>query len=123
MSKGPKKKKKVVVSNKQDATKRRKISPTVAKGRSTGSVIAAKEPLLFTRESYVLMGVGIGLMVLGYILMSGGSMPDPNTWDPDIIYGFRRTVLAPVLILAGLAVEVYAIFKRTEVVEESTDQV
>lgn len=123
MSKGPKKKKKVVVSTKQDATKRRKISPTVAKGRSTSSVIAAKEPLLFTRENYVLMGVGIGLMLLGYILMSGGSMPDANTWDPDIIYGFRRTVLAPVLILAGLGVEVYAIFKRTEVVEESTDQV
>jgi len=52
----------------------------------------------------------MGVMLLGFILMSGGSMPDANTWDPNIIYSFRRITLAPFLILAGIVIEIYAIF-------------
>lgn len=70
------------------------------------------EELLFGRENYILMLSGLGLIILGFILMSGGAMPDPDTWDDNIIYSFRRTVLAPFVVLAGLAVEIYAIFKR-----------
>ena len=58
------------------------------------------------------MGIGLGLITLGLILMSGGGMPSPDVWDESIIYGFRRTVLAPFLILAGLIVEIFAIFKK-----------
>lgn len=58
------------------------------------------------------MGAGAGLVILGMILMLGGSMPSPDVWDDSIIYSFRRTVLAPIVILAGLGVEIYAIFKR-----------
>jgi hypothetical protein len=39
-------------------------------------------------------------------------MPSPDEWEPERIYSFRRTVLAPIVILAGLAVEIYAIFKK-----------
>jgi len=42
--------------------------------------------------------------------MSGGAMPDSNTWDPSIIYSFRRITLAPVVILIGIGIEIYAIF-------------
>ena len=45
-------------------------------------------------------------------MMLGGGMPDRNTWDPNIIYSPRITVVGPVLILAGLIVEIYAIFKK-----------
>ncbi|MBK8504881.1 MAG: DUF3098 domain-containing protein [Saprospiraceae bacterium] len=58
------------------------------------------------------MGAGAGLIFLGMLLMLGGSMPSPDVWDDSIIYSFRRTVLAPIVILAGLVVEIYAIFKR-----------
>ena len=58
------------------------------------------------------MGIGFALVLVGMILMSGGQMPSADVWDEDIIYSFRRTVLAPIVILAGLAVEVYAIFKK-----------
>ena len=58
------------------------------------------------------MGIGFGLIALGMLLMSGGAMPSPDVWDESIIYSFRRTVLAPFLMLAGLVVEVYAIFKK-----------
>lgn len=57
------------------------------------------------------MLIGIGLIALGMLLMLGGSMPSPDVWDDSIIYSFRRTVLAPAFIIAGLLVEVYAIFK------------
>lgn len=50
-------------------------------------------------------------MILGIILMSGGGMDNPNEWHPDVIYSFRRTVLAPIVILGGLGLEIYAIFK------------
>ncbi len=58
------------------------------------------------------MLLGVGLIGLGMILMAGGHMPSPDVWDDSIIYSWRRTVLAPFVILAGLVVEIYAIFKR-----------
>ena len=69
-------------------------------------------PLLFTRENYLYIGIGCGLIALGLILMLGGGMKDPNVWDESVIYSFRRTVLAPFVILAGLAMQVYAIFRK-----------
>jgi len=58
------------------------------------------------------MGIGIGLIIIGMALMAGGSMPEPDVWDENRIYGFRRTVLAPILILAGLILQIVAIFKK-----------
>ena len=106
-------KKKVVVS-KKNTTSSKVVTPTVSRSRNASSASGgakSKEPLIFTKDNYIWMGVGVLFITLGLILMSGGAMPDPDTWDPNIIYGFRRTVLAPFLILAGLAVEIYAIFK------------
>ncbi len=71
-----------------------------------------QENLLFTKQNYILMGVGVGLIFLGLILMAGGNMPDPNIWDESIIYSPVRMVVAPILIISGFSVEIYAIFKR-----------
>ena len=73
-----------------------------------------KQPqeLIFKKENYIWMGAGAGLILLGMLLMMGGSMPSPDVWDDSLIYSFRRTVLAPFVILSGLVVEIYAIFKR-----------
>lgn len=68
--------------------------------------------MLYQKRHLQIILLGIVIMLLGYAAMSGGSMPDSNTWDDDLIYGFRRTVLAPVLILAGLGIQIYAVFKR-----------
>lgn len=111
MSKKANKRKVVVTSE----TSTKKVSPTVSRSRSgasTASGLGSNEALIYNKQSYILMGVGFGLVVLGLILMTGGAMPDPNTWDPDIIYSFRRVTLAPFLILVGLIVEIYAIFKK-----------
>lgn len=106
MSKAKKVVKKKVVSKGQD----KKVKPTVSRSRTTSQKENAF-PLLFNRSNYIYMLIGVGLIALGLLLMMGGSMPSPDVWDENVIYSFRRTVLAPVVILAGLAMEVYAIFK------------
>ncbi|MEY4926783.1 MAG: hypothetical protein RI894_1219 [Bacteroidota bacterium] len=70
----------------------------------------ASSEMLFGRENYRLMLIGIGLVVLGFILMIGGNMPDQNTWDESLIYSFTHITLSPIVILVGLGIEVYAIF-------------
>jgi hypothetical protein len=67
---------------------------------------------LFTRENYVWMAVGIAIVLLGLLLMAGGKSADPTVFDESEVYSFRRITLAPLLIMAGLMVEVYAIMKK-----------
>lgn len=64
------------------------------------------------RQNYILMATGFALIVIGFILMSGGGSDDPNVFDAGKLYSFRRITLAPILVLAGFGVEVYAIMKR-----------
>lgn len=63
---------------------------------------------VFTKKNYVLMGIGLAVIALGFILMSGGGSDDPNVFNPAI-YSFRRIRLAPLLVLIGFGIEVYAI--------------
>ncbi len=65
----------------------------------------------FGKENYILILIGVGLIVLGFILMSGGGSKDPNVFNMEM-YSFRRITLAPILILIGFGVEIVAIMKR-----------
>ena len=67
---------------------------------------------LFTKENYTWMIAGIILVALGIILMAGGKSDDPNVFKENEVYSVRRITIAPILILLGLGVEVYAIFKK-----------
>lgn len=112
-----KKKKKVIVTKPKtevQTTKKNVVTKTTSRlgARTNTSSIPQGEELLYGRSNYILMGVGVALMLLGYLLMSGGAQPDANTWDPNIIYNFRRVTLGPVFVLAGIIVEIVAIFKR-----------
>lgn len=81
---------------------------------STASTRAprVKKDLIFNRNNYILLGAAGLAMALGIILMSGGSMPDPNTWDENIIYGSRRMVVAPIFMLGGVVLGIVAIFRK-----------
>ena len=68
----------------------------------------AKEEFIFRRKNYKFMIIGVGFIILGFILMAGGGSDDPNVFNPDI-YSWRRIRLAPTFILIGFAIEIYAI--------------
>lgn len=63
---------------------------------------------VFEKKNYMVMGIGLAVIALGFILMAGGGSDDPNVFNPEI-YNFRRIRLAPALVLLGFAIEVYAI--------------
>jgi hypothetical protein len=58
------------------------------------------------------MLVGAALIIIGMFLMSGGKSTDPNVFNANEVYSFRRITLAPIVIVAGFIVEIFAIFKK-----------
>lgn len=90
-----------------------KTTPTT-KSTRTGGTSSNNFPqnFLFDKENYMWMIGGVVLILIGFMLMSGGKSPDPHKFNYDEIYSFRRITLAPIVILLGFAVEVYAIMKK-----------
>ena len=68
-----------------------------------------KMPL--TVKNYILILIGALIIILGFVLMSGGEPATPESFDYSI-FSFRRITLAPIVVVAGFAFEVYAILKR-----------
>lgn len=90
-----------------------KVAKVVHKSPSKVATVEAPEAVfIFGRINYIFMLAGAACLALGLALMSGGEMPDPDTWDPGIIYSFRRITLAPMVMIVGLILLVFAIFKR-----------
>ena len=79
--------------------KRKIISSTSAKHQTE---------FIFGKKNYQWMLIGLGVIALGFILMSGGGSDDPNVFNPEI-YSWRRIRLAPAIVLLGFGIEVYAI--------------
>ena len=67
---------------------------------------------LFAKENYMWMLAGLVILAIGFVLMAGGKSPDPNVFNDKDVYSFTRITLAPILIIAGLLVEIYAIMKK-----------
>lgn len=67
---------------------------------------------LFGKENYRWILIGVLIIALGLILMAGGKSNDPNVFNKDEVYSSTRITVAPILILIGLGIEVFAIFKR-----------
>jgi len=67
--------------------------------------------MVFGKKNYQLMLLGLIFITLGFFLMSGGGSDDPNIFN-DEIYNFRRIRVAPILVVFGFIIEVYAIMKN-----------
>ncbi len=78
------------------------------KKRSNSNNTAPKPDYVFGKKNYTVMGIGIAVIALGFLLMAGGGSDDPNVFNPEI-YNFRRIRLAPTIVLIGFGIEVYAI--------------
>lgn len=65
----------------------------------------------FGKENYRLMLIGLFFIALGFLLMIGGGSDDPKVFSYDL-FSFRRITLAPIMILAGYVIEIFAIMKK-----------
>lgn len=63
------------------------------------------------KENLKLILIGFIIVVVGFVLMSGGGSSDPNVFD-ESIFSFRRITLAPIVVLAGFGFVIYAIMKK-----------
>ena len=81
--------------------------------------VSENNTFYFGKENYKLMLIGLALIVVGFLLMMGADANtvdgkyDPNVWNEGI-FSIRRIRIAPMLVIAGFAVEVYAILKRNK---------
>ena len=69
-----------------------------------------KSEFLFDKINYKILLIGIAVIAIGFILMSGGGSDDPKVFN-DAIFNFRRIRLAPTVVLIGFGITIYSIFK------------
>ena len=69
-----------------------------------------KKNLAFDKMNYILLAVGMAVVVLGFISMSGGSSSEA-AYDPDI-FSARRIKVAPVVCLLGFVSMIYAVIRK-----------
>ena len=69
-----------------------------------------KSEFLFDIINYKILLIGIAVIAIGFILMSGGGSDDPKVFN-DAIFNFRRIRLAPTVVLIGFGITIYSIFK------------
>jgi hypothetical protein len=67
----------------------------------------------FTRSNYRLLLIGVGIIILGYMLMSGGGSGDPNVFNAEEIFSPRRITVAPIVCVIGYLFVAYAILKKS----------
>jgi hypothetical protein len=68
-------------------------------------------PSIFNKQNYMWMLAGVIVMAIGMFLLSGGRNTDPTVFDTSKVYSTTRITIAPLLILAGLVIEIVAIFR------------
>jgi len=70
-----------------------------------------KTEFLFEKVNYKILLIGLAVIALGFILMSGGGSEDPNVFNEDI-FSWRRIRLAPTVVIIGFGITIYAILKN-----------
>lgn len=87
----------------------------MAQQKRTTTSITTKEPLtntLFSKDNYKWMLIGLVVMAIGFFLMAGGKSSDPQVFNDKDVYSTTRITIAPILIIAGLIIEIFAIMKK-----------
>jgi len=72
------------------------------------------------KKNYIMLAVGFVVIIIGFVLLSGGGSSDPNIFNGKELFSVRRIIIAPVIILAGFIFEIYAIMKKP--VENDTEK-
>jgi len=72
----------------------------------------SQDQFAFTRTNYIILLAGLAIIVVGFLLMTGGGTDDPNVYNPDV-FSPRRITVAPVVVMIGYVVVLVAIMKKT----------
>lgn len=70
-----------------------------------------KQEFLFEKVNYKILLIGIAVITIGFVLMSGGGSDDPKVFN-DAVFNFQRIRLAPTLVLIGFGITIYSIVKN-----------
>lgn len=72
-----------------------------------------EKQMTFTRKNYLWVIIGIAVAAIGMLLMIGGGSDDPDVFN-EAMFNARRLIVAPILILAGFGIEIYAIMLKNK---------
>ena len=67
---------------------------------------------LFNKQNYLLMLAGLIVLAIGFFSMAGGKSADPKVFNDNEVYSKTRITIAPLLIIAGFLIEIFAIMKK-----------
>lgn len=87
------------------------MSKLEKKEKKVDDALEGKEQMPFGRDNYLWVLIGLAFLLVGFLLMIGGGSDDPDVFN-DAIFNFRRLTLAPVLVLIGFGIQIYAIMKK-----------
>ncbi|HRO44326.1 DUF3098 domain-containing protein [Agriterribacter sp.] len=74
--------------------------------------------LAFNRQNYIWMAIGAVVIIIALLLMSGGKNADPMVFDYKEVYSTRRITVAPILLVLGLVIEMYAIMRKPKTTDK-----
>jgi Protein of unknown function (DUF3098) len=87
--------------------------------KKTATTTQNAEPqFLFGKRNYMFLFLGIAILAIGFLLMTGGAQP-PTQFDPNVVYSFRRTTLSTIFVTLGFLVVLYSIFVKHTATEQS----
>ncbi len=79
--------------------------------KAEGGVSDKESRMALSKKNYLFMLIGLGVIIVGFLLMAGGGSDDPAVFNQKM-FSFRRITLAPIVVIAGFAFEVFAIMWR-----------
>jgi hypothetical protein len=89
---------------------KKEVNKTINTEKTSGT---PSEGFVFSKVNFQLLIISVITIVIGYALMAGGKSDDPNKFSEEI-FNFQRITLAPIIVLAGYAIGIYAILKKSK---------
>ena len=80
-----------------------------------------KPEFLFDKINYKFLLIGLGVIILGFLLMLGGGSDDPKVFNEAELFSFRRIRIAPTTVLIGFGITIYSIFKNSKTIQEKQE--
>ena len=87
------------------------IKPQPAPAQKVSAQPIKTGDFAFGKENYYLLFIGLAFIAIGFILMIGGGSKDPKVFNPAL-FNFQHITLAPILVLVGYIIEIFAIMKK-----------